>query len=243
MPDYQAYQKSISDELISIKDRVRYFIDNHHWAEDGRYKEIILSHVLEKHLPKGVSIGTGFVVNNQKITRQIDIIIYRNNFPIMFQQDNFVIVPAESVLGIIEVKTNIHQNIVEETIKNATDNGKIIDGKIFNGIFSFEESNSWNSDKLKNSLISSNGTVNHICFGPNIFIKYWKKEKYNQEYDLYSIYEIEKYSFGYFISNLIEHIHNQLWQYTLSKTMYRLFYPIEKTKEAFKKEEIPITNS
>lgn len=38
MPDYQAYQKSISEELISIKDRVRYFIDNHHWAEDGRYK-------------------------------------------------------------------------------------------------------------------------------------------------------------------------------------------------------------
>lgn len=131
---------------------------------------------------KGVSIGTGFVVNNQKITRQIDIIIYRNDFPIMFQQDNFVIVPAESVIGIIEVKTNIHQNIVEETIKHATDNEKIIAGKIFNGIFSFEESNSWNSDKAKNSLISSNGTVNHICFGPNIFIKYWEKEEYNQEY-------------------------------------------------------------
>ena len=75
MPDYLKYQKSISDELISIKDRVRNFIDNHHWGEDGRYKEIILSHVLRHHLPKGVSVGTGFVVNNTEITKQIDIIV------------------------------------------------------------------------------------------------------------------------------------------------------------------------
>lgn len=46
MPNYIEYQQSISRELISIKDRVRNFIDNHHWGEDGRYKEIIRSHVL-----------------------------------------------------------------------------------------------------------------------------------------------------------------------------------------------------
>ena len=52
MPNYIEYQQSISRELLSIKDRVRNFIDNHHWGEDGRYKEIILSHVLRQHLPK-----------------------------------------------------------------------------------------------------------------------------------------------------------------------------------------------
>lgn len=62
MPNYIEYQQSISKELMSIKDRVRNFIDNHHWGEDGRYKEIILSHVLRQHLPKGISVGTGFVV-------------------------------------------------------------------------------------------------------------------------------------------------------------------------------------
>lgn len=41
MPDYVAYRKSISNELIDIKDRVRDFIDDVHWGEDGRYKEII----------------------------------------------------------------------------------------------------------------------------------------------------------------------------------------------------------
>ena len=48
-------------------------LDNHHWGEDGHYKEIILSHVLRQHLPKGISVGTGFVVNNGNITKQIDM--------------------------------------------------------------------------------------------------------------------------------------------------------------------------
>ena len=43
MPNHINYRKSISEELISTKDRVRNFIDNRHWGEDGRYKEIILS--------------------------------------------------------------------------------------------------------------------------------------------------------------------------------------------------------
>lgn len=76
MPNYLEYQKSISSELISIKDRLRNFIDDHHWPEDGRYKEIILSDILRKHLPKSVSVGTGFIVCEQGLSTQIDIIIY-----------------------------------------------------------------------------------------------------------------------------------------------------------------------
>ena len=38
MPNYIEYQQSISKELMSIKDRVRNFIDNHHWGEDGRWQ-------------------------------------------------------------------------------------------------------------------------------------------------------------------------------------------------------------
>ena len=86
MPNYIEYQQSISKELISIKDRVRNFIDNHHWGEDGRYKEIILSHILRQHLPKGVSVGTGFVVNNDNITKQIDIIVYQDDIPLLFNR-------------------------------------------------------------------------------------------------------------------------------------------------------------
>ena len=82
MPNYLDYQKSISNELISIKNRVRNFIDDHHWGEDGRYKEIILSEILRRHLPKNVSVGTGFVVNQDNISTQIDIIVYDSKYPL-----------------------------------------------------------------------------------------------------------------------------------------------------------------
>ena len=106
MPHYKHYRESISNELISIKDRVRDFVT--HFPEDGRYKEIILKNVLLKHLPKTVSIGTGFVMcENHRPTSQIDIIIYDNRIPPLFQVDDFVIVVKESVLGIIEVKSKL----------------------------------------------------------------------------------------------------------------------------------------
>ena len=40
--NYLAFQKSISNELIATKDRVRNIIENRHWGEEGRYKEVIL---------------------------------------------------------------------------------------------------------------------------------------------------------------------------------------------------------
>ena len=134
MPNYIEYQQSISKELMSIKDRVRNFIDNHHWGEDGRYKEIILSHVLRQHLPKGISVGTGFVVNNGNITKQIDIIVYHDDIPLLFKQDDFVIAPAECVLGIIEVKSQATTRVCHDAIRSATENGRTIDRLIFNGI-------------------------------------------------------------------------------------------------------------
>ena len=33
------------------------------------------------------------------------IIVYRDDYPLLFKQDDFIIAPAECVLGIIEVKS------------------------------------------------------------------------------------------------------------------------------------------
>lgn len=244
MPDYTAYQKSISDELISMKDRVRNFIDGHHWGEDGRYKEIILSHTLRQHLPESVSVGTGFVVNNNSLTKQIDIIVYRNDFPLMFKQDDFIIAPSESVLGIIEVKSKITAQVGEKAIRNATENGRIIGRNIFNGIFAFESQNEcFNNPCLRNELANSAGIVNHLCFGADIFLKYWETSypRINPcTQDSYAVYQIEKLAFGYFISNLIEDIHIALHGQQLPNALNRMFYPIEGTKEAHKKADIAV---
>lgn len=211
MPNYLEYQRSISDEIISIKDRVRFFIDDRHWGEDGRYKEIILSNILQQHLPRNISVGTGFIVNNDKITKQIDIIIYANDYPILFKQDNFVIVPAECVLGMIEVKSRVDMSSIKSIIKKCTDNGEIVERKIFNGIFAFEnsitQSNigiSGNEVSFRKNLIESGGIVNHICLGTDIFIKFWEEGHIYNNQKCYAMYSIEKLAFGYFISNLVE---------------------------------------
>lgn len=244
MPDYTAYQKSISDELISIKDRVRNFIDDRHWGEDGRYKEIILSHALRQHLPESVSVGTGFVANNNRLTKQIDIIVYCNDFPLMFKQDDFIIAPSESVLGIIEVKSQISTRIGKDAIRKATENGQIIGKEIFNGIFAFESENEcFQRPALQNALVGSRGVVNHLCFGADIFLKYWETGHPDTNpcaQDSYAVYRIQNLAFGYFISNLIEDIHIALHGQQLPNVLNRMFYPIEGTKEAHKIDEIAV---
>jgi len=52
------YQQSIAAELIAFKDRIRFFIDDNHWGEDGRYKEIILMNYLRRVLPDNAAVGT-----------------------------------------------------------------------------------------------------------------------------------------------------------------------------------------
>lgn len=173
MPNYLEYQRSVSNELLSIKDRVRCFIDNHHWGEEGRYKEIILSHVLRQHLPKGVSVGTGFIINDNQITKQIDIIVYRDGYPLLFKQDDFIIAPAECVLGIIEVKSRVDTQLASDAILTAADNGRVIGRKIFNGLFAFEaQSVNYANNTPANVLLDGAGLVDNICFGKDIFIKY-----------------------------------------------------------------------
>ena len=245
MSDYNKYQKSISDELISIKDRVRHFIGNNHWGEDGRYKENILSHVLRKHLPKSVSVGTGFIVNNNDdITKQIDIIIYRNDIPLLFKQDDFIIAPAECVLGIIEVKSKATTRVCREVIQTAKSNGEIIGRKVFNGLFAFENGRiNLQNENLINEFKGATGIINHVCIGTDMFIKYWDQgtqESYQHPNPHYAVYEINELAFGYFISNLLEEIYISMSGKALPITLENMFYPISRTKEAYRSMTIEI---
>ena len=247
MPDYVAYRKSISNELIDIKDRVRNFIGGDHPPEEGRYKEIILSECLQNHLPANVRVGTGFIFNryNQK-SHQIDIIVYRNNYPLLFQTGNFIIAPEEAVLAIIEVKTTLDWNNLVKTIEHATENGSVVMHPIFNGIFSYDYGfgeDIRRSRCLESSLKNSHGGVNYLCLGPNYFTMYWNAYKDGRERDQYRIYRIEKLAFGYFIGNLIEDVYNNTVSKQLPKTLANVLYPIEGTKEAYCEHVINCQNS
>ena len=109
------YQISLNQELDIIKNRVRNLIGDAHWGEDGRYKEEKLKQILKTRLPQNLSVGTGFILNqishNENIvSKQIDIIVYENNIPPIFIENDFVIVTQNSVKAIIEVKSNLKSN-------------------------------------------------------------------------------------------------------------------------------------
>lgn len=204
MPDYLEYQKSVAQEFKALENRVRNLIDAANWPEEGRYKEVLLINYLKRILPNNISVGTGFVKSNNNISTQIDIIIYKNSFPTLFKEGDFVIVWPESVLGIIEVKTNIKSSEIEEIIRKSNENGKMIiedDNKkrnIFNGIFSFNITNDIDAHQTNIKKIApldpidENSLVNNISLGEDYFIRFWDSCAYPTE-DAFS-YNIYRFS-------------------------------------------------
>ena len=236
--DPKEFQKSITKELDTIKNRVRNLIGDRHWGEEGRYKEAILKNVIRRFLPSNLSIATGFIIKKTstrtRISRQIDIIIYDNTIPVLFSEGDFIITTHKNVKGIIEVKTEIRNSELQEIIQKSEENGRLIGKKIFNGIFSYEFDGNIYSNAIDQALKGAKGYVNHISLGPDIFIKFWKREDRsrldppveNCQNDFYNIYNIEGLSFSYFISNLLE--------LTCSSSLddrWWFLYPIVGTKE------------
>ncbi|MGE7673478.1 DUF6602 domain-containing protein [Lysinibacillus sp. NPDC094403] len=259
MPNYLEYQKSIAAEFKAYEKRVRNLIDSAHWGEEGRYKEIILMNYLRRVLTKDLSVGTGFVRNGEKITRQIDIIIYDNSYPVLFSEGDFVVTTPENVVGIIEVKSKLNATNICNVIEKANRNGEIIVGDsnryIFNGIFSYESMGDHNTllERMKqhdfsyllkklhfNEIIPHpfSFCVNHIAYGSEYFIKLWTA---NPNYDYitppyYSLYSLsDGLAFSYFLSNLQELVIRKVKGYTLQEPNLELqsfYYPLKEGKEA-----------
>lgn len=194
---------------------------------------------------KSVSVGTGFVMGEQGLSTQIDIIIYRNDFPVMFRQSDFVIVVPEAVLGIIEVKSRITgATQLTQVVDKLSVAAEIVCKPIFSGIFSFEGYdgilNRNVNQQVRSTLIRSNGKANHLCIGENCFIKYWPEYAPTRENtrSRYSFYKIDDLAFGYFISNLVEDVYIATVGTNLPETLTSMFYPIENTKEAYKLTEV-----
>ena len=106
--DFKKFYESLNKELMAVKDRLESLIGDVHRGENGKYREAILKNVISKFLPKNYSMGTGFVINAKKeITKQIDIIVYENSSPVLFSEGDFVVVLANTVKAIIEVKSSM----------------------------------------------------------------------------------------------------------------------------------------
>jgi hypothetical protein len=238
------FHKSITNEIIALKDRVQYLIGDKHWGEVGRYREAVLKNVIRSFLPSGISLGTGFIIDKKpeceiRMSKQIDIIIYDNKYPVLFSEGDTVITTPENVIGIVEVKTRLDRAKLKTIINTSTNNGKLVGKKIFNGIFAYEGfDQEIPIDILSECLKMSKGNVNHICAGENIFVKYWSHwtTKSYGGARKYTIYEINGFSFTYFLSNLLEYTVNDRL-----RERWWFQYPIEEGKQSHSIGDIDIS--
>jgi hypothetical protein len=111
------YFEQVSIELLSKLGQVKSFIQKHN-ETIGILTEEILRNFLSTYLPKQVNVEQGFIRHpSGEMSKQCDIIIYDAiHYAPFYRINDIVIVPSESVLAVIEVKTTINSSIFHSAL-------------------------------------------------------------------------------------------------------------------------------
>lgn len=112
------YFDLIVKEFYTKIEQSKLFITNHN-PSIGYFNESILRGFLQDNLPNWVSVGQGFIMApSGEISNQIDIIIYDSTFySPLYKVYDLIVVPSESVISVIEVKTSINKKQLHEVIE------------------------------------------------------------------------------------------------------------------------------
>lgn len=237
--DEFSYFRSITQELSALKNRVRYFIKDHHWLSDGEWKESVLRAVLRRHLPKTYGVGSGFIVTENGPSTQVDVLIYDTTKPILFQDGDFVIVTPDLVHAIIEVKTRVEKgklsNYLEKLSTLHQVAARTAQCSPFVGLFSYQNDGCDHMFLLEKLYETVNGTprrnVHCVCLGDDLFCKYWYSppETPRRENELWRAYKLTDMAPAYFVHNVIESLcersvidNNFVWYPQQGKEEYQL---------------------
>lgn len=215
-PNYDLYHKSISAELLAVKDRIGQLIS--HTNALGNFKEAILRSVLRRHLPANLSIGRGFIVSPRAVSTELDLLIIDQSKPVLFQDGDVFIVTPDAVKAVVEVKTQINSLDNLKTALRVL--GKVgglcwetAGRKPWLGLYIYEPAydDSDVMDQLTAAAEQSGHAVNCFTFGEDRFFRFWKRNEYDQgELPIgaaqcrFRCYEIAGLSPSYFIGNLID---------------------------------------
>ena len=85
----------------------------------GDARENFIRDILQRFLPANIVVGTGQVIDSDdKISKQIDLIIYRNDFPILRTFGSSDVYLIEGVIATIEIKSKINTKALIEALEN-----------------------------------------------------------------------------------------------------------------------------
>ncbi|UZQ74824.1 hypothetical protein OQ519_00380 [Pseudomonas lurida] len=132
----RAFAASMASELETLSERIGLLVS--HGPTVGAYREQLLINMLRKHLPKRYHIASGFIYG---CPRQFDVLIYDCiEYAPLFREDDLVVIPANAVRAVIEVKTTLSATELRKSLDILYQVGRHDDGypPIFKGVFSFK---------------------------------------------------------------------------------------------------------
>lgn len=215
-PDYASFHKSLTEELYSVKDRIRNLVS--HWPTDGEHKEVALRSVLCRHLPTSVIVGRGFIVTKNKSSTQIDILVVDAAKPTLFREGDLLIVTPDAVRAVIEVKTELNNvTVVTEAIEKLTKIESMCHeftnrDSVWTGLFSFNEEEIEHKKLLgaiAKAYDSTKRHINCVSCGKNNFVRYWPRGAVvgsKVPGPVWHSYELPHIAPSYFMGNLIDAI-------------------------------------
>ncbi len=218
--DPKYHFQSLTKELECLKDRVRHFIDQRHPPSDGEWKESVLRSMLAERLPGTVKVGRGFILRRGEPSTQCDVLLYRSNHPIPFRDGDFVFVPADAVLGAIEVKTKMNRDGFRQALNKLANMGEIFserDPLPILGLFSYEKDGdprAWFSEEVPPTCNRRGRIVDLACIGCDDFLKWWEYSPDSTNpvgttdplplYEKWHSYHLRRMAAGYFLANVID---------------------------------------
>lgn len=132
----QKYWSSEVDALVKTYQQFETLIPSpkgdgaEHKGEDGRFVEDLLREYLNRYLPNGLEVLTGFILRpavktgeigkerkseSDAHSTQLDIIVFDSgNYPVFQRFGSSVIVPSEGVVGIISVKKHLNDGDIRK---------------------------------------------------------------------------------------------------------------------------------
>lgn len=123
---YNFAYKTLENHVEQICTEVKLIKDFSHNGEKGREAEGILKGFFSKMLPKKVSVGTGFVIDNiDNHSNQLDIMIYDSlSIPPIFQGYENSIIHIDSLNTVIETKLT-YRNSKEVVLRSQKSANKV----------------------------------------------------------------------------------------------------------------------
>lgn len=240
--------RSISLELVAMRDRVRHMIEDRHWPTDGEWKESVLRSLIRRSAPTTVSIGRGFVVTNNGSSSQLDILIYDNAYPVLYRDGDLVFVSPAACRAAIEVKSKLRIAELRRACEHLADAAEFIrrgrgGARAFVGLFSYEEQQVRPRAALEALRAAAGNSqrrvIDHVSLGDSMFIKWWRTEPRNpvREHNSWHSYRLQDMAAGYFLHNLLMHLSPDLEQENDAT-----WFP-EESKEAHQTGELQLTRA